>query len=241
MDDTNNLDNDANTLAKFNQMIEKAEELLNSTPALEKEKTGNNLRQIYFNTTKNYLTGPEQIEQSFKNYFVFEKGEQAYNEEHEKILSKKAKIITNHFYQNFKKNSQMILSRIESYSSLLVNFQNVKDYYLNLSNEYPILTNELKNKNADILTKNRKSYYEDQGLDSLKFYYNIFFYIYLFILVSFLICIFLSQSNYSRGKLFFIFLIMILYLFVGQRIFSFIYWLGKQGIDLLPKNIYKSI
>jgi lipopolysaccharide export LptBFGC system permease protein LptF len=241
MDDTNNLDNDANTIAKFNQMIEKAEELLNTTPSLEKEKSSNNLREIYFNTTKNYLTGPEQIEQSFKNYYVFEKGEQAYNEEHEKIMFQKAKIISNHFFKNFKKNSQMTLSRLESYTSLLVNFQNVKDYYLNLSNEYPNLTNKLKIKNADILTKNRKSFYEDQGINSLKFYYNIFFYIYLFILIVFLICIFLSPSSYSRGQLFIIFIIMILYLYIAEPIFNYLIKIGKKGLEVLPKNIYKSI
>jgi hypothetical protein len=238
-----NLDNnsDANTLTKFNEMILKAQEVLNSTPALEKEKNGNNLRQIYLDTTKNYLTGPEQIEHTFKNYFVFEKGEQAYNEEHQKILSKRAKIISQRFLQNFKENISNTLSILESYTSLLVNYQNVKDYYLNLFKENPILTNELKNKNADILTKNRKSYYEDQGIDTLKFYHNILFYGYLFLLLIFLVCIFLAPSHYSRGKLFIIFLFMILYLFIGEPILAFFFKLGKKGIDQLPKNIYKSI
>lgn len=239
--DSDNSDSNTQTLAKFNEMILKAQEVLNSTPALEKEKNGNNLRQIYLDTTQNYLTGPEQIEHSFKNYFVFEKGEQAYNEEQQNILSKRAKIISLHFLNNFKENTSKTLLSLKSYTSLLVNYQNVKDYYLNLSNENPILTNELKNKNADILTKNRKSYYEDQGIDTLKFYYNILFYGYLFLLIIFLLCIYFTPSNYSRGKLFIIFLFMILYLFIREPIFSFFSRIGQKGIDQLPKNIYKSI
>ena len=241
MEEKNNLDNDTATLAKFNQMILKAQEVLNSTPSLEKEKNGNNLRQIYLDTTKNYLTGPEQIEQSFKNYFVFEKGEEAYNQEYQNILSKRAKIISHHFLESFKENVSNTLFILESYTSLLVNYQNVKDYYLNLYHDKPILTNELKNINADILTKNRKSYYEDQGMNTLKFYHNILFYGYLFLLLSFLLCILFVPSIYSRGKLFILFLFMILYLFIGEPILAFIFWIGKKGWDLLPKNIYKSI
>lgn len=241
MEDETNLDNENYTLSQFNKMITKAQEVFNNTPSITKENTSNNLKQLYLDATKNYITGPEQIDTTFKNYFVYEKGEQAYNEENEKILTKRAKIISNQFLLNFKDNITTSLSVLKTYTSLYVNYQNVKDYYKKLMEENPLLNNELKKKNADIITKDRKSYYEDQGIDNLKFFYNIFFYLYIFLLILFLICIFISPSNYSIGKQFLIFVLLILYLFIGEQIIAFIFWLGKKGMDLLPKNIYKSI
>ena len=235
------LDNDTQTLSQFNDMILKAQEVFSSTPTLIKEKTGNNLRQLYLDATKNYITGPEQIDQTFKNYFVYEKGEQAYNEEQEKILAKRAQIISNQFLQNFKANIANTLSNLKTYTSLLVNDQNVKDYYQQLSTENPLLNNKLKTKNADIITKDRKSFYEDQGIDNLKFYYTVFYYLYLFLILLFFICIFLVPTSFSKGTLFIFFLFLILYLFLGEPILAFVFGLGKKGWDLLPKNIYKSI
>jgi len=233
--------NDEQTLAKFNDIILKAQEVLNITPALDEEKKGNNLKELYLNATKNYLTGPEQIDQTFKNYYVFEKGEQAYNEEYQQILLKRAEIISKRFLQNFNENVVYAFSNLKSYTSLLVNFQNVEDYYLRLYNENFLSTNKLKNKNADIITKDRKSFYEDQGIQNLKFYYKIFFYIYIFLLLIFIISIFLVPSNISKIKQFIIWLILVFYLFIGDRTVSFVFWVGKKGLELLPKNVYKSI
>jgi len=235
------LDN-TDTLDRFNAMITKANEVFGvGSKAQVKEQNTNNLKQKYLDAIKNYLTGPEQIEQTFKNYYVYEKGELAYNQEQENILLKRAKVITSKFLKSFKENIANSLSLLESYSSLLINYENVQDYLNEFTKENPYLEKKLKIKNADILTNDRKSYYEDQQIDTLYYYYRIILSIYIIIIIAFLICMIFKSSNYSRGKQITIFVFLILYIFIAVPIFHFIIRMSKKILELLPVNVYKTI
>ena len=204
------LNNDTYTLNRFNTMITKANEVFGlGSKVLEKEQNTNNLKQLYLEAIKNYITGPEQIEQTFKNYYVYENGELAYNQEQENILLKRANVITSNFLKSFKENIANSVSLLESYSTLLINYQNVQDYLNKFTKENPILEKKLKIKNADILTNNRKSYYEDQQIDTLYYYHKILLYIYIFIIIAFLICMIFKSSDFSRGKQIAIFVFLI--------------------------------
>jgi hypothetical protein len=241
MSDVSN--NDTDTLNRFNTMITKANEILGigGSEALENEQNTNNLRQLYLEAINNYIKGPEQIEQTFKNYYVYENGELAYNQEQENLLLKRANIITNNYLTNFKENIANSVSLLESYSSLLINYQNVQDYLNNFTKENPILEKKLKNKNADILTNDRKSYYEDQQIDTLYNYHKILLYIYIFILIAFLICMIFKSSNFSRAKQIAIFVFMILYIFIAVPVFHFILRICKNILELLPANVYQTL
>jgi hypothetical protein len=234
--------NNTDTLSRFNAMITKANEVFGlGNKAQEKEKNTNNLKELYLEAIKNYITGPEQIEQTFKNYYVYENGELAYNEEQENILLKRANLITNNFLKTFKENIANSISLLESYSSLLINFQNVQDYLKNFIQENPILKKKLKMKNADILTNDRKTYYEDQQIDTLYYYHSILFYIYIFIIIAFLICILFKSSDFSKGKQMVIWIGLILYIFIAAPIFKFMIRICKNIIELFPVNIYKTL
>jgi hypothetical protein len=224
-------------------MITKANEILGlgGSEAVENEQNTNNLRQLYLEAIKNYITGPEQIEQTYKNYYVYENGELAYNQEQENTLLKRANIITNNYLTNFKENIANSVTLLESYSSLLINYQNVQAYLNNFTKENPILEKKLKNKNADIVTNDRKSYYEDQQIDTLYYYHKILLYIYIFILIAFLICMIFKSSNFSRGKQIAIFIFMILYIFIAVPVFHFILRICKNILELLPTNVYRTL
>ena len=236
------LNNDTYTLNRFNTMITKANEVFGlGSKVLEKEQNTNNLKQLYLEAIKNYITGPEQIEQTFKNYYVYENGELAYNQEQENILLKRANVITSNFLKSFKENIANSVSLLESYSTLLINYQNVQDYLNKFTKENPILEKKLKIKNADILTNNRKSYYEDQQIDTLYYYHKILLYIYIFIIIAFLICMIFKSSDFSRGKQIAIFVFLILYIFIAVPVFHFFLRICKNIFELLPANVYKTL
>jgi heme A synthase len=107
--------------------------------------------------------------------------------------------------------------------------------------ENPILEKKLKIKNADILTNNRKSYYEDQQIDTLYYYHKIFLYIYIFIIIAFLICMIFKSSDFSRGKQIAIFVFLILYIFIAVPVFHFFLRICKNIFELLPANVYKTL
>jgi hypothetical protein len=234
------IDNDTHTLQKFNDMIKKAQGILVCDSKCQAEKSRNTLRQKYLEATHNYLTAPEQVEQTFKNYYVYEKGELAFNEEQEKILEKRANIIIQQFAQTFQENISNSKVLLASYASLLVNLQHVSDYNGELSKENGYLLKKLTDLRADIVTNDRKSYYEDQGILNLGFYYLLFLILYFCVILAFIICMFFKHSEFSRGKQISILVLMILYIFLGAPILTWIVGLFKKIGDMLPKNIYNS-
>lgn len=235
------IDNDTHTLRKFNDMIKKAQGILVCDAKCQAEKSRNTLREKYLAATQNYLTAPEQVEQTFKNYYVYEKGELAYNEEFEKNLEKRANVIIQQFSQTFQENISNSKVLLESYTSLLMNFQHVSDYNGELTKENASLRKKLADLKGDIVTNDRKSYYEDQGILSLGFYYNLFLFIYIAVILAFIVCMFFKHTELSRGKQIAILVLMILYIFIGAPILGWIVDSIKQIGNMLPKNIYKTL
>jgi hypothetical protein len=234
-------DNDTQTLQKFNDMIKIAQGILVCDDACQAEKGRNDLRRKYLDAKQNYLTAPEQVEHTFKNYYVYEKGELAYNEEQEKILERRANVIVRQFLQTYQQNMTQSKGLVEAYTSLLVNFQHVSDYLIKLTKENAILRKKLYDLRADTITNDRKTYYEDQGIESLYFYYRILLGIYLLILIVFLGCMFFKQSGFSLGKQIAILVFMILYIFLATPFFMWIIDSVKKIGETLPKNVYNSI
>jgi hypothetical protein len=234
-------DSDSNTLSQFNDLIQQSRDILVCDANCQAEKGRDNLRQKYLEAKNNYLTAPEQVENTYKNYYVYEKGELAYNEEYDKILAQRADVIIKQFSNNFQDNVNKSKILLESYTSVLVNFQHVSEYYKQISEKNALLKKKLYDLKADITTNDRKSYYEDQGIESLNFYYYILLGIYLLILVVFIACMFLKASDFSLGKRMVILIFMFLYLFIAFPTVTFFISLFKKIGEMIPKNVYNSI
>lgn len=232
---------DGDTLAKFNDMIQKAQGILTCDSKCQKEKDKNNLRHKYLEAKQNYFNGPEQIEHTFKNYYIYENGELAYNEEHQQIIERKAKAIINQYMQSFQENMDNSKILLGSYTSLLVNYQNVNDYYNELGKENALLKKKLVDMKADIITNDRKTYYEDQGIESLNYYYFIFMIIYIAILLAYVVCMIFKPSESSFGKKIAILVFLVLYFFFATPLFLMIIGLFKKISEMLPKNVYKTL
>jgi Fe2+ transport system protein B len=114
------------------------------------------------------------------------------------------------------------------------------DLYKKYKTENAELTDELKNKTNDVLTNDRKTYYEDQQNDTLNgYYYYFFMVVYLIIVACFGIFSLTYPSIYSWKAKAFLFLLFLLIPLVSTwilgKIIQIIYFL----FNLLPKNVYK--
>ena len=94
---------------------------------------------------------------------------------------------------------------------------------------------------SDIVTNDRKTYYEEQGIESLKKYYIIIFIFYVVVVVSYIICCFVIPTNLSIGKKIVIFLLLIIYPFISSWLLTQIIHLYNKTTELLPKNVYTNI
>jgi len=226
---------------KFNQFLDNANQVLSCDSKCQEQKKKNELKKKYLEAKTNLLTAPNQVETSYKNYLTFSKGDSAYNEYRENELQNKAEIIVTTFKTNFSDGIQKAKESYDTYSGLLLNFAHIVELYTKLVKENAMLTLALKDKSSDVLTNDRKTYYEDQSIDNLRFYHTIILIIYLIFLIGFAVSIFVFPSASSRKSLLAILVFFIIYPFICVRIFKFIYHIRDIIMGILPADVYKDI
>jgi hypothetical protein len=123
---------------------------------------------------------------------------------------------------------------------LLINFRNVFDLYKKYKTENVSLFKELKNETNDVLTNNRKTYYEDEENENLnKYYYYILLFIYIIVVFCFILfsLIYPSQTSFKARVLLILVFISLPFIspWILGKIIYIVYWL----FGLLPKNVYK--
>ena len=233
---TNNID-----VNKFNEFLDNANNVLACDSNCQEEKKKNELKQKYLEAKTNLLTAPNQVETSYKNYLTYSKGDSAYNEYRENELQQKAETVILTFKSNFKDEIEKAKESYDTYTGLLLNFTNIVDLYKKLVKENSVLTLAVKNMSSDLLTNDRKTFYEDQIIDNLAFYHTIILIIYIIFLIGFAVSIFVFPSASSKGSLFAILLFFIIYPFICIKIFKFLYHIKDIIMSVFPKDVYSDI
>ena len=233
---TNNID-----VNKFNEFLDNANNVLSCDSKCQERKKKIELKKKYLEARTNLLTAPIQVETSYKNYLTYSKGDTAYNEYRENELQQKAETIVATFKTNFSDGIAKAKESYDTYGGLLLNFSHVVELYKKLVKENRMLELALKNKTSDVLTNDRKTYYEDQSIDSLRFYHTIILIIYLIFLIGFAVSIFVFPSASSKGSLIATLVFFIIYPFICVRIFKFLYYIKDTIMGVLPKDVYSDI
>jgi len=226
----------------FNSFIQQANNAVKCDSNCQKEKSAEELKQKYLASKTNLASAPNQVDVAEKNYVTFTQGELAYNNKKEQELHQKAQIIINKFQDTFKKDVEQINDKINTYNSISVNSQNIADLYLKYKEENIILNKNLKNSTSDVLTNQRKSYYENQGIDTLKYLYKYaLLTIYIILVIVYTFMAFLYNSQIKWKKRFGILFLLILLPFISQWILSYTIFLIYKVYELLPKNVHLTI
>ena len=228
-------------MSKFNTFIQQASDSIMCNSDCQKQKEIEKLKQKYDNSQVNLASASNQVQVAQRNYVTYAQGESVYNDLQDKELYDKATLITDTFKTNFDDESAKIQTQINSYESLYVNYDNVQELYLKYEKENADLFKELKKTSNDVLTNERKTYYEDQGISSLNTYYSILISIYIFVLVVFLLSIFLVKTNISFMVRIFILFLMIIYPFVCYGLFHLLYNLYNNIKGIFPSNAYRTL
>jgi hypothetical protein len=201
-------------LNNFNDLISQANQEIACGPSCQQNQTETQLRQNYLDAETNLESAPQQLFNAQKSYYTYTQGESGYNDFITNELQEKANTIANTYKNKIDGDIVTVKSKIETYQGLLVNFNNILDLYNKYKNENEMLENNLKNKSSDILTNDRKTYYEDQGIIKLNSFYYFLILIYAFFVVVFLLSIFLVKTNVKISIRIFILIIMIIYPFI---------------------------
>ena len=232
-----------NNLADF---LNKANNILSCDSECQKNNKINELKQKYLDSVTNSKTSNIQEEQAYKNYIVYSQGTQAYNEHLDKSLNEKANKIAQMYEKNFNDNFSYVMTLLNSYKGLLVNFTNIYDYYFKFLDENTKYENNSKIQTADVLTNHRKTFYEEQNIDRIKLINTILFWIYYIFSVIFVVLFFIYSSNYRLISRILITIILFIYFIIYPYIAfktSVIVINSLKNIknSIFPKNIYTNL
>lgn len=232
---TNNFD-----LNKFNSFLNSAAETIACGPKCQKQKKADQLKDNYLKAESNLTLAEPQFQIAKQNYYTYVSGQAGYNDMIEHEYTQKADVIAQTFKENFDEEIAKIKSELTTYNGLVINFRNVEDLYKNYKNENVLLFKKLKDESNDVLTNERKTYYEDQQNDVLNLYYYYFLVVlYCIVVISFLIFPLIYPSSVDWKIRVFLGLVFIILPFISTLIFGkiiqLVYWL----YSLLPKNVYK--
>lgn len=128
-----------------------------------------------------------------------------------------------------------------AYDTNLTNAVNLLDSYTNYVNENNGMKQRLEQMGGDIDTNDRKTYYEDEAIDSLNFYYSWMISIYFLLVSIFAICWFLFPSLYSNTVKGLALLFFVIYPLFSTRMLQYIFYLYNQFLELLPNKANSNI
>ncbi len=224
---------------KFNTLINQASDAVMCDSECRKQRETDKLKQNYLNSQTNLASGPNQLQVAEKNYVTFTQGASGYNDLLDSRLQEKAQEIADKFTDFFNDDSEKIKTQIDTYEGLLINFKNVAELYVKYKKENEQLVKDLKDETNDVLTNERKTYYEDQKIDGLKgFYFYILLGIYIICLIGFIIFSIMYPSQTTWKVKLASFIGFILLPFFSTWILGNIIYLIYAVYDMLPKNVY---
>lgn len=220
----------------FNSFIQKAQATLMCDSQCQQQKKAQQLQQAYENAQINLQTAPGQVDTTQKEYVTFTQGTAAYSQMHNQKLTETAQQIVSMYSTNFNNEAQQAKNEVATYSGLLNNYNNVYDLYKNLKTENTQLKKDLTNKSSDVLTNDRKTYYENQEIDFLDYIYKyVLQIIYWITVVVYFISVFVYYSPFSWKLKLAVLVLLIVLPFISTWLLSMIMVLIYKVYGVLPK------
>jgi hypothetical protein len=226
---------------KLNALLEKSANAITCGPDCQREKIKEELKKKYQDAKTNLQTAPIQLENSKKNYYVFAEGRPFYDEMLEKELKKKADIMGKMIADNFRDEIINAKTMNTYYNTQLINSDHTKELYAVYLEKNKVIQDGIKNHHADVLTNDRKTYYETEALEELKNWHTFFWYFYYLVVMPIFTFALIAKSSLHFVIRLIIETIMLAYPYyidyVMRSIYRFFHSLWKQ----LPKNVYNDL
>jgi len=226
---------------KFNKFIDSANEALACDATCQQNKTASDLEQKYLDAKTNLLSAPSQVEQAAQDFITFTKGTSGYQEYKEQQLEMKAEESAKTYSSKFDEEVDKVQSEIKTYETLLQNYANVVDLKNKYAKDTISLRNKLKTKSHEVITNDRKTYYEDQENDNLQYYFYLLSAFYVLLLILYVILSFIYTSPVSLMIRVIIFLFLVLYYFIGTFLFGKLVAVVSKLVGFLPQNVYTDL
>jgi len=227
--------------AKINSLLEQSAESLMCGPTCQKLKISEELKQKYLDAETNIQTASIKLEDTKKNYYVYTQGRPVYDNMMEEELKQKAEKIAQLLGENFNEEVSSAQTMNTYYNTAIINSSYTQELLDEVTKQNIDLEKQLREQHGDILTNDRKTYYETDALDRLKLWYKFWWYIYYLLVLVFLIGMIFSPSQLSLMKKVILFILLVFYPYYIDYIMNWIYNLYRNVQDSLPKSVYNNL
>jgi len=226
---------------KINALLQQSAEALMCGPTCQKEKIKEELKQKYLDAETNLQTAPINFEETKKNFYIFTEGRPYYENMKEEELKKKAEKICDLLAENFNEEVTSAKTMNAYYNTALINSSYTLQLYEDLKEKNAILEKDLRNRQGDILTNDRKTYYETDALDKLNLWYQFWWYIYYILVLVILISMLFVKSQYSFLIKSIIFILLVFYPYYIKYIMQMFNSIYTNVYNSVPKNVYNNL
>lgn len=224
---------------KFNKFLDSASKAIECGTECQRNKKKEDLKNKYLTAESNLDLAEPQYQVAKKNYYTYVSGQSGYNDMMEREYTEQAELFVSEFTENYEEELENVNTEINSYSGILVNFRNIVELYKKYKEDNYKLFKELKDQSNDVLTNDRKTYYEDQNIGVLNVYYYYFLWtIYIVILVCYAVFSLKYPSPYSYKVRILIFIVLFILPFISTWLLGKFIALSHLAYGLLPKNVY---
>lgn len=226
---------------KINALLEQSAQALICGPDCQKQKISEELKQKYLNAQTNLQTAPINLETTKKNYYIFSEGRPFYENMLEEELKQKADKIAELISESFNDEVSDALTMNQYYDTAIINSKYTKELLKDYSDKNQDIKLKLRNSHGDILTNDRKTFYETDALQSLQLWYKFWWYIYYLLVIVFIIAIIVSPSQLSFIKKSIILILLFFYPYYINYISNIVYSFYMSIYNIIPKNVYNNL
>ena len=124
--------------------------------------------------------------------------------------------------KNFLEEVKQAITLNVYYNTDLINSKNTTELYGDYTRKNKNFEKIIKNMYGDILTQDRKTYYETQEYEALESWYKIFLSFYYILVVILLLSLIFLHNEFKTSQKIGIILLLVIYPFVINYIFTFV-------------------
>ena len=229
---------------KLSSIIALAKEKLECDSDCQQKRMVEDYKKQWDLAKKQYSDGPEQIELTEKNYYVYDKGYAGYKDMLYDRYSKSAEEFKTTSNAKYTKTNEELTDMIDNYNTSTTYFSRINELMSVKLEENERLKREIDNYINYTQTNGRKVIYEDRERDLLTTLQNVLLFFYYCILVYYIIFgKFIPNKEYSEWKIWLcIFIYIIFPLYILNKIVNLTFDLcNYKNSWQLKKNVYKNL
>lgn len=227
-------------LNQFNAFLDKATQAIACDAECQKQQRRDNLKAKYQDAKTRLSMAEPEFQVAKKNYYTYVAGQTGYNEMMEQELSAKADALVQKLKRAYQEESDAVRLQLDTLDALAKNVANVEELADKYKRENAQLARQLKEDAGEVVTNERRTFYENQQNEALdNYYYYLFLVVYMIAVLGFFVFSLISPGNTLSWKTRALWVALLFALpWMSTWILGVIVWVVYSIINLLPKNVY---